>query len=404
MREIISRPLYMKKIKPFMGKDLIKVFIGQRRVGKSFLMLGVQQHLRARQDAPHIIAIDKERHEFDQIHDVSTLIDYVETEATGSFNALFIDEVQEIAGFERALRSLNADGRFDIYCTGSNANLLSRELSTLLAGRCLEIDVFPLTYPEFLVFHDLEDSDESLRTYLKHGGLPYLRHLDQSDEVVFEYLSNIYQAILFRDVVARHQIRNLDLLERLVRFLSDNVGSLVSANGIAKFLKSQHLKTSTKVVLEYLGYLDEACFIRKTPRYDIRGKRLFEVNDKYYFADLGLRNAIAGYRPADINKLLENVVYHHLVANGYDVTIGVLGDAEVDFVAQRDGQVEYYQVAYQLSDESVVAREFGNLARIPDHYPKRVVSMDPMAGGDHQGIEHIHIRTFLMQQSSGKTL
>jgi len=403
MREIISRPLYMRKIEPFVGKDLIKVFIGQRRVGKSFLMLGVQQHLRARQDAPHIIAIDKERHEFDQIHDASTLVDYVERESAGPSNALFIDEVQEIADFERALRSLNAGGRFDIYCTGSNANLLSRELSTLLAGRCVEIDVFPLTYPEFLMFHDLENSDESLRTYLKHGGLPYLRHLERSDEVVFEYLSNIYQAILFRDVVARHQIRNLDLLERLVRFLADNVGSLVSANGIAKFLKSQHLKTSTKVVLEYLGYLDEACFIRKTPRYDIRGKRLFEVNNKYYFADLGLRNAIAGYRPADINKLLENLVHHHLVAHGYDVTVGVLGDMEVDFVARRDGQVEYYQVAYQLSDESVVAREFGNLARIPDHYPKRVVSMDPLAGGDHQGIEHIHIRTFLMQPPSRET-
>jgi len=395
MKTIIGRPLYAQKIEPFIGKDVIKVFVGQRRVGKSYLMRDIQKRLQDRADAPPVIAIDKELHAFDDIHDAATLIRYVEKHATGSFHALFIDEVQEITDFERALRSLNASGRFDIYCSGSNANLLSRELSTLLAGRCIEIDVFPLTFPEFLTFHKLENSDESLRTYLKHGGLPYLRHLDRTDDVVFEYLQNIYQAILFRDVVTRHQIRNLDLLARLVQFLADNVGSLVSANAIAKFLKSQHLAASTKVILEYLGYLEEACFVCKVPRYDIRGKRIFEVNDKFYFADLGLRNAIAGYRPGDINKLLENAVYHHLVAHGHDVKVGVLGEAEVDFVATKGDQITYYQVAYQLSDERVVAREFGNLAKIPDHYPKRVITMDPMAAGNRQGIEHIHIRDFL---------
>ncbi len=400
MDTIIARPLYMQKIEPFIGKDLIKVFIGQRRVGKSYLMRSVQKQIQDRPNAACVIAIDKEQHEFDWIRDASTLVSYVEQHAKGSFHNLFIDEVQEIDEFERALRSLNASGRFDIYCTGSNANLLSRELSTLLAGRCIEIDVFPLTFPEFLTFHDLVNSDESLRTYLKHGGLPYLHHLDRTDDVVFEYLQNIYQAILFRDVVARHQIRNLDLLLRLVQFLADNLGSLVSANAIAKFLKSQRLAASAKVILEYLGFLEEACFVRKVPRYDIRGKRIFEVNDKYYFADLGLRNAIAGYRPGDINKLLENLVYHHLVVHGYDVKLGVLGDVEVDFVASKAEQVTYYQVAYQLSDESVVAREFGNLAKIPDNYPKRVITMDPLAAGNQQGIEHIHIRDFLTQAVS----
>ncbi len=395
MEAIINRPLYMQKIEPFIGKDLIKVFIGQRRVGKSYLMRGVQKRLLEQSRAAQVITIDKEKSEFDDIRDAQSLIKYVKKHAKARHNALFIDEVQEIEGFERALRSLNATGTFDIYCTGSNANLLSRDLSTLLAGRCIEIDVFPLTFKEFLAFHDLTNSDESLRTYIKHGGLPYLRHLEHTDSVVFEYLENIYQAILFRDVVARHQIRNLDLLSRLVRFLADNTGSLVSANAIAKFLKSQRMSASTKVILEYIGFLEEACFILKTPRYDIRGKRIFEVNDKFYFADLGLRNAIAGYRPGDINKILENLVHNHLVAHGYTVNVGVWGDTEIDFVASKADRITYYQVAYQLTDERVVAREFGNLARIPDHYPKKVITMDAMAAGNQQGIEHIHIRDFL---------
>lgn len=394
--DAIPRPLYMNRVRQFLGKDLIKVFVGQRRVGKSWLMFEVERELRRQAMPPTIIRVDKERHEFDAIRDDSDLIEFVERHARGDRNALFVDEVQEISQFERALRSLNATGRYDIYCSGSNANLLSRELSTLLAGRCIEIDVFALTYPEFLDFHGLEDSDDAVRRYLRYGGLPYLRHLEMREEVVFEYLRNICQTILYRDIVSRHGLRNCDLLERLVAFLSNNVGSLVSAHRISDFLKSQRLSTSPKVILEYLGHLHEACFVARVPRYDIKGKRLFEINDKYYFGDLGLRNAIAGgQRPDDINKVLENAVCHHLRARGYRLKVGVLTDAEIDFVAEKEGKIEYYQVAYMLPDETVVEREFGNLARIPDQYPKYVVSMDPMAGGDWQGVLHLPLREFL---------
>ncbi|MFA5204943.1 MAG: ATP-binding protein [Lentisphaeria bacterium] len=395
MSEIIARPLYMERIRPFIGKELIKVFVGQRRVGKSCLMLHVQEYLRRQKRAVTIINVNKELHEFDAIRTAADLIDYAEKHAGRGRNALFVDEVQEIVEFERALRSLNATGKFDLYCTGSNANLLSRELSTLLAGRCVEIQVFALTYGEFLSFHNLDNADASMRLYLKYGGLPYLRHFELCDEVVYDYLRNIYQTILYRDIVSRHQIRNCDLLERLVTFLGDNVGSLVSAHRISAFLKSQRLNTSPRVILEYLSHLTEACFVDRVPRYDIKGKRRFEVNDKYYFGDLGLRNAIVGYRPDDINKLLENVVYHHLRAHGYTVTVGTLDGSEIDFVAEKKGQFEYYQVAYLLSDETVVAREFGNLAKIPDQYPKYVVTLDPLAGGDRGGIRHVHLRDFL---------
>jgi uncharacterized protein len=397
MEDLIEREIYLDRVRPFIGKDLIKVFVGQRRVGKSCLLGLVARELLAGKSPLNLIRINLELPEFSGIRTERDLLAYVGELKKAGRNALLIDEVQEIAGFERALRGLNASGEFDIYCTGSNASLLSRELSTLLAGRCIEIPVFTLTYPEYLVFHAREDSDQTLRQYLQFGGLPYLRHLDSQSEVLTDYLRNIYQAILYRDVVSRHNLRNIALLEQLVHFLGDVLGSPVTAQRISDFLKSQRIKSAPKVILDYLAHLQEACFIEKVPRFDIRGRRLFEVNAKFYFGDLGLRNAVVGYRAGDIGQLLENTVYHHLRVRGYRVRIGSLGDREIDFIAEKDGARRYYQVAYLLPDEKTVEREFGNLAKIPDDYPKYVISMDPMAGEERGGIRHLPLREFLLQ-------
>jgi predicted AAA+ superfamily ATPase len=382
-----------------MGRDLIKVLIGQRRVGKSCLLELVAQEILSAPNAPNLIRINLELPEFSDLRTEADLRAHISEKQQKGRNLLLVDEVQEIEGFERVLRSLNASGDFDIYCTGSNAALLSRDLSTLLAGRSIEIPVYTLTYPEYLVFHRCEDSDETLRRYLQFGGLPYLRHLDFEDEVLTEYLRNIYQAILYRDVVSRHKLRNTRLLEQVVHFLADVLGSPVTAQRISDFLKSQQIKTSSKVILEYLEHLQEACFVEKVPRYDIRGRRLFEVNDKFYFGDLGLRNAITGYRPGDIGQLLENTVYHHLRAHGYQVRVGQIAGREIDFIAEREGSRRYYQVAYLLPDDKTIEREFGNLAQIGDDYPKYVISMDPMAGGEREGIQHLPLREFLLDEN-----
>jgi hypothetical protein len=395
--ELISRPIYLDRVRPYIGKDLIKVFIGQRRAGKSCLMGLVAQEIAAQPNPPHLIRVDMELPEFANLRTEKDLLALVSSRQQPGRNVLLIDEVQEIDGFERALRGLNASGNFDIYCTGSNASLLSRELSTLLAGRCIEIAVFPLTYPEYLVFHRVADSDETLRAYFEFGGLPYLRHLDSAAGVRADYLRNIYQAILYRDVVARHALRNPALLERLVLFLADILGSPVSAKRISDFLKSQRINASPRVILDYLDHLQEACFVERVPRYEIRGRRVFELNDKYYFADIGLRNAVAGFRPGDIGQILENTVFHHLRSRGFRVRVGVIDGLEVDFVAEKDGGTRYYQVAYLLADAATVEREFGNLAKIPNDYPKTVISMDPMAGGERNGIRHLPLREFLME-------
>lgn len=394
---LISRPTYLARVRPYIGKDLIKVFIGQRRAGKSCLMGLVAQEIAAQSNPPHLIRVDLELPEFSNLRTAEELMALVASRQKPGRNVLLIDEVQEIGGFERALRGLNASGNFDIYCTGSNASLLSRELSTLLAGRCIEIEVFPLTYPEYLVFHGCPDSDESLREYLEFGGLPYLRHLDSAPGVRADYLRNIYQAILYRDVVARHTLRNPALLERLVLFLADILGSPVSAKRISDFLKSQRINASPRVILDYLDHLQEACFVERVPRFDIRGRRVFEINDKYYFADVGLRNAVAGFRPGNVGQILENTVFHHLRSRGFQVRIGLIDGLEIDFVAENQGGTRYYQVAYLLPDSPTVEREFGNLAKIPNDYPKAVISMDPMAGKERNGIRHLPLREFLME-------
>jgi len=310
-------------------------------------------------------------------------------------NYIFIDEIQDIDGFEKALRSLKSSEKYDIYCTGSNSNLLSGELATYLSGRYIEIQVFGLSYREFLIFHKLENKQESLLKYIKYGGLPYLMHLELDDLIVYDYLKNVYNTILYKEVVSRYKIRNPAFLENLVEYLAENTGSIVSAKKISDFLKSQKINISPNIVLNYLSFLSNAFFIFKTVRSDIQGKKIFEINDKYYFEDIGLRHSVIGYKQVDINKVLENLVFLHLRVLGYKVFVGQLGNKKIDFVCEKQGEKIYIQVAYLITEQNK-EREFGNLLSIKDNYPKFVISMDEfISNNKYKGIKHIHIRDFL---------
>ncbi len=397
IKKYIKRPHYLDRLRPFMSKEIIKVLVGQRRVGKSYLLFQIIDELvRQGTKKNSILYINKELHEFEPIRDYRNLLSYISHAGKSrKITTLLIDEIQGISQFERALRDLQAGGRYDIYCTGSNADLLSGELATNLSGRYVEMEVYSLSYPEFLVFHNLDNTEDTLLKYMKYGGLPYIVNLDLNDTVVYDYLRSINNTILFKDVVARFNIRNVAFLERLVEYVADNTGSLVSAKKISDFLKSQKTNISPNIVLNYLSFLSNAFLIFKVRRSEIGGKRIFEINEKYYFQDSGLRHALVGYQPSDIGKMLENIVFMHLRASGYSITVGQLGSKEIDFVCEKRGDRLYVQVAYLIPDEKSRAREFGNLLQIRDNYPKFVVSMDRMMEGGEKGIRHVHITQFL---------
>ena len=398
VKNFIPREKYIRKIQSFVNKDIIKVLVGQRRVGKSYLMYQIIDFLQKKYKNPNIIYINKELNRFDEIKNYRQLYDYAKKKSVKNrTNYLFVDEIQNIENFENALKSLNAEGNYDIYCTGSNADLLSGELATYLTGRYIEFKVFPLSYSEFLTFHKLTDNRESLDKYLKFGGLPYLKNLQLEEDTVFDYLSNVFQAILFKDVVRRFKVRNVDFLERLVIFLAKHIGTLFSARNIVKFLKSQNIKVSVTTVLDYINFLKTAFLISKVPRTDIQGKKVFEVGEKYFFTDIGLRNSIAGFSPFELGQIIENIIHNHLILNGYTVKVGQSGEKEIDFIASKSGEKVYIQVTMQLSGQQTIEREFGNLLEIKDNYPKFVVSLDEYTGTSFEGIQHISLRKFLTE-------
>ncbi len=393
---IITRQKYQDKLTPFIGKQIIKVLTGQRRVGKSYILKQTINQILAKNPKAHILYINKEDFRFDSIKTAADLHNYVLKNTKKRVkNYVFIDEIQEIAQFEKALRSLLLNPQYDLYCTGSNANILSGELSTYLSGRYIEVPVYSLSYPEFLQFHKLKNTNDSLALFLKYGGLPYLKHLELSDEIVYDYLKGIYSTVIYRDVILRNEIRNSAFLENLVKFLSDNVGHLFSAKKISDYLKSQQLKVAPSQVIAYLDHLCNAYLIHKAKRMDIAGKKIFEIGEKFYFENLGLRNTVFEYKQADIGKLMENAVYNHLLYNEYDIKVGQVGAYEIDFVAKRKGETIYVQVCYLLQEQKTIDREFGNLEKIKDNYPKIVVSMDEFKGNTYKGIHHAHLRNFL---------
>jgi len=392
----IKRNIYLSRIRPYYGKQIIKTLIGQRRVGKSFLLKQVLNELKKMNPEGNFIFIDKEQFAFDEIEDYRQLYSYIKSREKKHKNFVFIDEIQEITNFEKALRSLLSENNFDIYCTGSNSKILSGELATLLSGRQMIIPIYSLSFAEFKTFNNLLHNKSSLELYLKYGGMPYLMHLPKEDLLVFDYLKNINSTILYRDILSRYEIRDVAFLTNLLHYLADNTGSLTVAKRISDYLKSQGNAKTVSVILNYLAYLQEANLVLFAPRYDIQGKRIFENGGKYYYQDHGLRNAISGYKPGDIGKLVENVVYKHLRTLGYDVFVGTLKDKEIDFIAEKQGEKIYIQATYLLSDEKVIEREFGNLLLIKDQYPKYVVSMDDVrTSGSYEGIKHISLLDFL---------
>lgn len=393
----IPRELYFKKIEPFIGTGLIKVLTGQRRVGKSYVLLQLIDEIRKRDHTANIIHINKEDYRFEFIKSHNDLMVYLESQKAPSVNHyLFIDEVQDISNFELALRSLLTVDGWDIYITGSNATLLSGELSTYLSGRYIQITIHALSYPEFLIFHKLPENSESFLKYIRWGGMPHLINLRQEDAVVYEYLRNIHNTIILRDIIERYNIRNVRFLQDLIHYLADITGSVLSAKRISDYLKSQRINLNPKLVLEYLVYLESVYLVDRLKRIEVNGRKIFEIGDKFYFEDLGMRHAIVPFQQKDIGKVLENLVYHHLIVNGYQVYIGKYGEKEIDFVTTKNEIKTYIQVAYMITDDKTHDREFGNLLSIPDNCPKIVVSMDETATGNYKGIEHISIRAFLM--------
>lgn len=394
---IKKRATYIERIKPFMRKSVAKVLTGQRRVGKSFLLYQLIEEITAQEPKANIIYINLEDFAFSSLQTAEDLHAHIVSQSRETErNYIFIDEIQDIPGFEKVIRSLLLSDNNDIYITGSNAKMLSGELATYLSGRYIEFKIYSLSYPEFLEFHGLTESQESYDLYSRYGGLPYLLNLPLIDETVNEYLKSVYSTIVFRDVVSRYKLRNTLFLEKLIQFLAENIGNLFSAKNISDYLKSQYSTISVNQIQSYTEYLSNAFLIHQVERYDLIGKRVFEIGEKYYFENMGIRNIVIGYRITDKAKILENLVYNHLLYKGYEVRIGYYGDREIDFIAEKNGEKQYIQVALKIDNQKTAEREFGNLLKIQDNYPKIVITEDTFDGNSYEGIQHCPIRQFLM--------
>lgn len=397
-RILKKRKGYIDRIKPFMQKSVAKVLTGQRRVGKSFLLYQLIEEILGEEPDANIIYINLEDFAFSSLQTAEDLHSYIISHSKEKAkNYIFIDEIQDISGFEKVIRSLLLNEDNDIYITGSNAKMLSGELATYLSGRYIEFKIYSLSYSEFLEFHGLTESETSYELYSRYGGLPYLLNLPLEDETVNEYLKSVYSTIVFRDVVSRYKLRNTLFLEKLIQFLSENIGNLFSAKNISDYLKSQHTTISVNQIQSYTEYLNNAFLIHRVERYDLIGKRVFEIGEKYYFENMGIRNIVIGYRITDKAKILENLVYNHLLYKGYDIKVGYYGDKEIDFIGEKNGEKLYIQVALKIDSDKTTEREFGNLLKIQDNYPKIMITEDTFNGNSYQGIRHCPIRQFLME-------
>ncbi len=398
--EVLTRKHYADIVDSWIGKSNIIALVGSRRVGKSYVLKDFIQRHKDEQDA-NIIYIDKEKKAFKDIKTKDDLDAWIEERfIAGKHNYILIDEAQEIEHFEESVCNWYTEENTDVIITGSNSKMLSGELATLIAGRHVEVRIHPLTYSEFLEFHHLPDSDESLMTYLTYGGLPGLRKVGLgSDEQVWAYLTSVYNTIMLKDIIERHDIRNVPFLNNLAVFYADTTGKLTSANSIVKYMKSQKENVSANLILLYRGFFAEAYLLDIVPRFDIHGKKLFESNEKVYWDDLGLRNLKAeGGMDSYIEKVIENSIYKHLRFLGYEVKVGVMNAGEVDFVCTKPGKTVYIQASYIISEQSTREREFGPLEKIRDSHPKYVISATPLlTTRDENGITHLSLRKFLKE-------
>lgn len=395
---IIYREKYEKEIKKTIGKGNCIVLAGHRRAGKSIILEQLSNEFRK---SGNVIYIDMENPDFLTLKNVTDLNNYIkEKKSDSAHNYLLIDEVQEVEEFERILRYWSKQDDFDVIVTGSNAFFLSSEIATLFAGRHTTIKVFGLDYDEFLNFYKLSDSDESLVTYMKWGGLPFLYKIPLDEERArTDYLGDIYSTIFVKDIITRHKIRNINLLNNLASFIADNCGKLFSPNSIAKFLKNDASSVTSNTISEYVGYFCDTYLIDKVERYDIKGKRIFEQQEKYYFEEIGIRNYLCrNKKNYDVEKIMENLVYLRLKQLGYDVYVGQLNGKEIDFVAKNGDDIRYYQVCKTISSEETYEREYGNLKLIQDNYPKYVITMDSTSVLiKEDGIQTILLRKFLKE-------
>ncbi len=401
--ELIARPQYIEKLAGLINRGMMLILVGQRRVGKSKVLELFRDWLKANRSEANVVYINKELQEFSDIATAKQLYDYaIARLPEGAENYLLIDEIQDVANYENALRSLHAEARCQVIATGSNAYIFSSELGTHLSGRYIEIKVYNLSYGEFLQFLNMEDSDEALMQYLRIGGLPGLHAFKPEEHSqINDYFEGVYNTILVKDIVRREKIRNVSQLENVVRFVADNVGKPTSISNIARYMTSKGEKISEETVSNYLKYLRDAFLAIPIERFDIHGKLLLESNNKHYFSDHGIRNYLCGFNiRGSIEKIMENVVWNHLRRQGFEVKVGVLRAGEIDFVATKAERRIYIQVAYLLASDETVRREFGNLAAIKDNYPKYVVSLDPVGGefSDYPGIGHVGLRDFLKME------
>ena len=402
---MIKRELYMSRIRPFIGGELIKVVTGIRRSGKSVMLELVKQELlESGVGAEHFISINFEDMRNAHLCNAQSLHEEVLrlSSAIQGKVFLFFDEIQEVANWEKCINSLRVALDCDIYITGSNAKLLSGELATYLGGRYVEFVIYPFSFSEFLELYlpifPQSSIQQCFQKYLVTGGMPYLSNLQYADEPSHQYLTDLFNSVMLKDIVKRNKVRDVDLLERILAFVTANVGTTFSATSLSKFLKSEHRTVAPETILNYIKYCCDAYLFYQVKRQDLQGKQLLATNEKYYIADHGIREAVFGGNMRDINLILENIVFMELLRRGYSVTVGKTGNKEVDFVCDKRGEMIYIQVAYLLASEETIHREFDVYDSIRDHYPKYVVSLDEF-DMSRNGIRHRNIRDFLLADS-----
>ena len=398
--EMINRELYMSRIRPFINQDIIKVLTGIRRSGKSVMLELIQDELRS-QGIPDkqflTVNFESKNNTFsNSLDDIYTYIKDISSKISGKMY-LFFDEIQELEGWETMVNSCLIDFDADIYITGSNAKLLSGELATYLGGRYVEFKIYPFSFKEVLDIIPEINQAEAFQTYLTRGGMPFLYQFPIDEKSAMQYLNDIYDSIILKDIATRNKIRNIELLKRIIQFFIANIGNTFSASNITKYLKSEMRSVSTETIYNYIDYCKTACFLHMVPREDVIGKKLLQFQEKIYITDHGFREAVYGNNMRDINQTLENIVYMELLRRGYQVRIGKNNNNEIDFVASIEKGKIYVQVTYLLAAEETVEREFAVLETIPDNYPKYVVSMDEIDRG-RSGIKNVNIRDFLLME------
>ena len=401
---MIERNAYLQKVIPFIDTDLIKIFTGIRRCGKSVMLDLIKKELLKRKiDEKQFIHINFEDIETEKYRDYTKLHEYISEEINkiGKKPYLFLDEIQEVNAWEKCVNSLRVKFDCDIYITGSNAKLLSGEFATYLGGRYVEITIYPFSFAEFIELYKTENEDigieKMFKEYLVIGGMPYLKNVGFDYNASIMYLQDLYNSVVLKDIVQRNKIRSIDLFGRVIKYIISNVGKTFSARSISNYFKNEKLDIAVETILNYLQYCENAHLLNCVRRKDMIGKKTLSVNEKYYIADHGLKEALVGKNQADISIVLENIVFMELKRREYKITVGKINDLEIDFIAEKNNSCIYVQVCYLLATQETVEREFSVLEKVKDNFPKLVVSLDEF-DMSRNGIKHFNIRDFLLSK------